>query len=248
MTGEKKWVVITGATSGLGEHTAKRLLDTGYHAVVTGRNKERLRETFAPYGGRAFLLPYDMSDLDGIEPFAAQVFAEVGPIDGLVIAAGVSKVMPMSLIKKPVLESVFGINTFAGMMLTSSLTKKGRMKNGGSVILFSSLSAHEGAKGQTVYAASKGAIEGFVQTAAAELSDKGIRINAIAPGMVLTRMTETFLAQLSEEQRKRIEDGYPLGLGQPGQISGTIEYLLSEAGKWTTGRTFILDGGRLSRE
>ena len=242
-----KWIVVTGATGGLGENIAKRLLETGYRVVASGRNEEKLEALFGGYGDRALRLPWDMSDPETTAGFADLVFEKAGAVDGLVISAGVSKILPVTMLKKAIIDEVFSINAYAPIMLTGAFLKRGRMNPGGSIILLSSLSAHEGAKGLSLYAASKGALEAFAQAVSAELAQKGIRINCIAPGMLLTQMTEGFLSNLDGGQAKQLEDGYPLGFGRPENVTGLVEYLLGDEGKWVTGQTFLLGGGRFSR-
>jgi NAD(P)-dependent dehydrogenase (short-subunit alcohol dehydrogenase family) len=120
--------------------------------------------------------------------------------------------------------------------------------DGASFVLISSLAAHEGVMGNSVYAASKAAIEGFVKSVAAELADRGIRINCLAPGVTETPMVAEYLKLLTEEQRKAHVSDYPLGIGQPSDIAYFAEYLISEKARWLTGQTFILDGGHLARK
>jgi NAD(P)-dependent dehydrogenase (short-subunit alcohol dehydrogenase family) len=243
----KGWIVVTGASSGIGENIAKFLLDYGYPVVATGRDKAKLESKFNPSRENVKLISWDFSDIDHIEDFVKTVIADVGPISGLVCSAGVTKVVPISLFKRKVLDDIFVTNSYASMMLTGAFTKKNRMKPGSSVILISSVSAHTGGRGLSIYAASKGAIEAFTRAVSAELVERDIRINCIAPGTIMTPMVMAAFEQLDEEQLKLRMNESPLGLGKPEYISRLVEYLISPAG-WTTGQVFNIEGGFLMKE
>lgn len=248
MDDKMKWVVVTGASSGIGKHTALKLLDNGYSVVATSRDSEKLHECFENSWNCA-LIPWDLSDLDEINHYAKAVKATVGEIGGLVHCAGIQKTIPIHMTKTKTILEVFNINTFAAMLLISEFSKKNYFSVGiASYVLISSLAAHEGAYGKSIYAASKGALEGFVKPAAAELMEKGIRINAIAPGVVKTAMVEKYFAQLTGEQKQATYTDYPMGLGETSDIANLAEYLLSEKAKWITGQTFIIDGGHLVKK
>lgn len=235
-------ILVTGASEGIGLATAKKLLDSGEDIVVTARNEDKLRRAF--HEKNALILPWDLND---IGDYAARVKDKVGEIKGLVHAAGTQITLPINMIKEEKIEAVFRINTYAAMLLVSAFSKKGMYEKGSSFVLISSIAAHEGAFGKTVYAASKAALEGFVVTAAPELAKKGIRINAVAPGVVETPMVKEHFEQMSEEQRESMLSEYLLGMGSPNDVANHIEFLISDRSKWITGQTHIIDGGHLAR-
>jgi NAD(P)-dependent dehydrogenase (short-subunit alcohol dehydrogenase family) len=247
MNGERKWIVVTGASSGIGEETVRTLLKAGYYVVATARMERTLKEKFELYEN-VKIIPFDLSDPSTIVEYVKLVNTYCGPIFGLVHSAGIQRIMPIQLIKKEKLTDIFNINTFAGILLISMFSKKAMAANGASFVLISSLSAHEGVAGASAYAASKAALEGFARGAAPELMAKGIRINCIAPGTLDTPMTKEHHAQLTQEQRAKIIDEYPLGLGASSDIALFAEYLISEKASWITGQTFIIDGGHLVRK
>jgi NAD(P)-dependent dehydrogenase (short-subunit alcohol dehydrogenase family) len=246
---DKGWVVVTGASSGIGLKAAELLVSDGYSVIATARNKDKLDELFRNTGGQVRCLPWDLSEMDTIKEYADTVHKEIGQITGLVHCAGIQKTTPIHLNKHKDMLEIFQINTFAAMLLISNFSRKDfYLKNKTSFVLISSLAAHEGAFGKSLYGASKGALEGFIKPAAAELTEKGVRINAIAPGVIKTEMVEAYFRQLSDDQIEKTESDYPLGFGESLDAASLIEFLLSEKSKWNTGQVITLDGGHLSRK
>ncbi len=246
MNGDKT-IVVTGASSGIGRETAHFLLDEGYRVLVTARNEEKLKEDFAG-NENAVILPWDLSDVEQVIPYTKEVYDTVGPISGFVhcAAAGINHLV--SMIKPELLQRHFDVNVYAAMLLTAGFAKKKMITENASFVLISSISAHAGTQGQSIYSATKGALEGFIKGSAYELSQKGIRINAIAPGMVLTEPIRKQMEKIDSEGIDNINKGYPFGLGEPRDISNVIEFLFSDKSRWITGQTIIVDGGFMIRK
>ena len=245
---KKRWIVVTGASSGIGCATAHYLIETGYSVVVTSRNVEILEKNFSKYKEDVKIICWDLSKLDSIKDYAKKVRDEIGEISGLVHCAGIQKMSPIHMVKLDKIIDVFNINTFSAMLLTSAFSKKnGYERNNTSIVLLSSISAHCGVDGNSIYASSKGALEGFVKGVSCELAEKGIRINAIAPGRVMTPMVENFIESLSDVELENAKMEYPLGWGEPENIAEIIEFLLSKKSKWITGQCIITDGGHTVR-
>lgn len=247
---KEKWIVVTGASSGIGKVTAEYLLENDYSVVVTSRNKEMLQKTFDNHDKSKFrIIEWDLSKIETIKDYAKTVKTEVGAISGLVHCAGIQKTMPVHMIKPEKIYGIFNLNTFAAISLVSAFAKKNMyVPEETSFILISSIAAHEGAKGNSLYAASKGALEGFVADVSCELVEKGIRINAIAPGQVQTEMTDKFFENADPVQLENAKEQYPMGFGKPEDIAYYIEFLLSIKSRWINGRTNIIDGGHLVRQ
>jgi len=243
---DRRWIVVTGASKGIGAKTAALLLESGYSVVATARGESDLR---ALYGdeNNAVTIPWDLSDPARVLDYAKTVKEAVGAVSGLMHCAGIEKAFPIHITKPAKIEEVFNINTYAAMLLVSGFSKKGMTCDPASFVLVSSLAAHEGARGRSVYAASKAALEGFAKAAAPELAEKGIRINCIAPGIVATEMTAAYRNQLTEDQWQSLVGGYPLGVGDAHDIAAFAKYLISAEAKWITGQSYILDGGHLVR-
>mgnify|MGYP001347239932 CR=1 FL=1 len=249
MSEENRWIVVTGASSGIGRCTARTIIERSSKVVLTSRTAVKLEETVKGFSEENYaIIPWDLSDLDSLQDYAKKVKETVGPISGLVHCAGIQKTMPLSLLKRQIITDVFTINTFAAIMLVSLFSRSGFFSGEASFVLISSNSTCRGAVGQSVYAASKGAIEGFIPATASELASKGIRLNAVVPGMVKTEMVDDYFKSLSDEQKKAFEDSYPLGLGDPLDVANLIEYLLSDKAKWITGECYKIDGGHMIRK
>jgi NAD(P)-dependent dehydrogenase (short-subunit alcohol dehydrogenase family) len=193
-------------------------------------------------------LRWDLSDVDRIQQYADQVIGEVGPIAGLVHCAGAQLTVPLGMSKPGIVAGLFAINTFAAMELVRCFSRRPAVdERGAAFVLVSSVAAHEGAVGKAAYAASKGALEGFLRAAAAELMPRRVRLNVIVPGIVDTEMTHEFVDRMDAVQRAALGTEYPLGIGQPRHVADLIAFLLSDRAEWISGQSFVIDGGHLSR-
>lgn len=239
---EGKTILVTGASSGIGQATAIECSKLGAKVIVTARNPERLQETFSLLEGEGHL--QIIADISKEEDICSLV-EQVPKLDGVVNNAGVAGTSLVSFYKREEIESMFNTNTMAAVMITKMLVKKKKMNNPSSIVFTSSA---EGVFGSTpangVYGMTKAALNAFMQTAAIELGRKGIRCNTVNPSMVQTRMavpTGAISAEQLEIDRKK----YPLGrYGEPRDIALAIIYLLSDAASWVTGTAFKIDGGR----
>lgn len=242
-----KWVIVSGASSGIGNRTAHTLLDEGYGVIVSSRNEEKLRQSFGD-NENCIIIPWDLSQVETIGDYVEKVKAKVEKVHAFVHSAGMDYTTSVGRIKLEKMTDIFGLNTFAPIMIIKELVRKKMFAEDSSVVLISSLSAHEGAYGKTIYASTKAANEGFVTTAAPELAEKKIRINAVAPGLVMTEMVQKNMDSISQEQREKLEEGYRFGLGETQDVANLISFLVSEKSRWITGQTYIIDGGHLNRK
>ncbi len=236
-----KTILVTGASSGIGAETAVECSRLGATLIITGRNEERLRDTFSRLDG-SFSQCHQLvlSDLTDESSVSALVEA-ISPIDGLVSNAGVNRVKPLSFIKPEDFEYVFQTNTFSGINMIRFLLKKKKINKNGSIVFTSSVSAFYNAPGRALYASSKAALTSLMRSVALELADKGIRANAVHPGMVETKLIHE---SLSDEEREKDMGEYPLKrYGKPEEIAWAIIYLLSDASSWVTGSSLTIDGG-----
>lgn len=236
-----KTILVSGASSGIGAETAVECSKLGANVIITGRNQERLNETYKRL---------DMNDSQSHQQIIADLsnpddvsclVEQIDKLDGLVNNAGVNKVKPVAFLKKEDLEYVYQNNFFAQVYLLQQLIKKKKIKKGASIVFTSSVSTFYNAPGRSLYASSKSALTSFMRSCAVELADKNIRANAIHPGMVETKM---ILENLTEEERQKDMNDYPLKrYGKPEEIAWSIIYLLSDASAWVTGTSLVIDGG-----
>lgn len=237
---EGKTILITGASSGIGRATAIECSKAGAKVVITGRNVERLHETYNHLEGENHvLISADMNKEDDID----RLVAECPVLDGLVNNAGRGKNKPVNFVKLEDLRDVYQTNLFGVALLTKGLLKKKKLIKGSSIVFTSSISSHMTAAGLSIYASSKAAVCGYMRTCAIELGVKGIRSNAVLPGMVETKLINS--GTYTDEDKKKDLNLYPLGrYGIPVDIALGIIYLLSDASSWVTGIELIIDGGR----
>jgi NAD(P)-dependent dehydrogenase (short-subunit alcohol dehydrogenase family) len=235
-----KTVLVTGASSGIGQETAIVCAKLGAKVVITGRNEERLSETFNALEGDGHQMI--VADLNKDEDIDFLV-RECPILDGMVNNAGISKSKPIQFVKRSDLEEIFATNVFGLTLLVKGMLKSKKINKNGSIVFTSSLSSRMTAAGLSVYAATKAAVCGLMRTCAIELGSKGIRSNAVLPGMVETKLIHR--GTYSEEDRQSDRNNYPLGrYGKSEDIAFGIAYLLSDASKWITGTELVIDGGR----
>lgn len=241
---ENKTILITGASSGIGRQCAIDCSKMGAKVVLVARNEERLNETLSNMEGDGHLVcPYNLNNLDGIKDLVAGVVSSIGKLDGFIHSAGVEVTKPLQLLTVDDYETVFRVNSLSGFEFIHQLASIKNMNKGGSIVLIASISGVIGRGSVSAYSASKGAIISACRSMALEFAKKQIRVNCISPGTVLTPLMLSFLDTIDEEKRAKRIDGFPLGLGEPSDISNACIYLLSDASRWVTGQNMIVDGG-----
>lgn len=242
-TGKK--FLVTGASSGIGQSTAICLAEQGAQVVLNGRNQERLEETKARMTGKGHqILAADLGAIEDMTKLFDEMVADGKKLDGFVHCAGIATILPLNMIKRSKIEECMSINLYALLEMTKLFAKK-KYHEGGSIVAVSSIVVKHPAKCQTVYAASKGAVNAAVQALAIELADKNIRINCIMPASTDTNMMRNALDQMPDEVMKKKLDEQLLGLTQPEEIANSIMFLLSDMSSAVTGRAFYADGGLL---
>lgn len=233
-----KTVLITGASSGIGKATAIECARLGAKLVITARNEQRLSETLHLLEGEGHRMI--LADLTKPED-VSRLVGELPQIDGFVCNAGINKRRPIDFIKEEVMRDLFETNLFACVLLTKAMMKAKKINNNGSMVFVASMAARQSSVGNAVYAASKAGIESFSRSCAVEYAHKGIRSNAVLPGMIETPLVTNGL--LSEEDIEKDKAHYLLKrYGKPEEIAWAIIYLLSDASAWTTSTSLVVSG------
>lgn len=239
-----KTILITGASSGIGQATAIECSKLGANVIITGRNKEKLNQTFQMLeenGQTHQQILADITDDSDIDKLVDQL----PKIDGLVNNAGIVFLKPLLFYTRKSIEEILQTNLVSQMLITKAVLKGKKIKKNGSIVFTSSIGGvYSVSIANGIYAAAKNGIDAFMRTAALELGHKGIRVNSVNPGM-----TETKLAvndnDLSAEDFEKDKKTYVLGrYGQPKEIAWGIIYLLSDASSWVTGTSLKIDGGK----
>ena len=234
--------VVTGAASGIGYAVAAKLISIGRKVAAVDLNAERLKERFGD-NGDVLQIACDLTSTDGFKTLTSGIKASFDGVDGFVHAAGIDSMAPLGMILPEVMQRLFAIHAVFPVHFLGWMSKKMNHAPDSAAVFISSLSAHEGAKGHVAYAAAKGAVEGLLKPAAAELLDKGIRLNEVVLGVVETEMSQGWIRKLSPEQQDALKGDYPLGLGTPEGVADVVAFLLSGCSGWMTGQKIICDGG-----
>lgn len=239
-----KNILITGASSGIGEGTAQLLADLGAKCVLVARNEERLKKVLdsMPNAGHRYYV-FDLTDVDNISDLMNKIVAENGPLDGLVYCAGVSDTRPIRSCEYKYMRSVMDVNFFAYHEIIRCMMKK---KNHGTdchIVGISSCASAVGQKGQGAYSASKAAMDAVSRVLADELASKGAVINTIRPGMIRTEMYKKFLEETGREPGEGMDKRQILGIGEVEDVAGMAAFLLSPLSKFITGSNIPVDGG-----
>lgn len=232
-----KTILVTGASSGLGAQTAIECSKAGATVILTGRNLSRLEDTLNKMEGEGHkALPADLCEIEKLPDFCK----DLPVLDGVCLCAGITKSVPAKNIKEEDIKSIFDTNIISSIVLMKNILKNKRINKGGSIVFISSIATSYAAMGNSIYAASKGAVNSYAKVLALELAPRAIRVNVIQPGIVPTNiLSDSF----SREQFEQEASKYPLGFGEPSDIANGMVYLLSDASKWVTGTVLNIDGG-----
>ena len=238
--------LVTGGASGIGLAVVERLLAGNKQVAVADLQSERL-DAFHQNHPFVKVFAKDLMTPNAPNELVTAVIQECGPIRGFVHAAGFDRMELLHLAKEETLDRLFCIHAKVPILMCGRISKRGNFQENASFVMISSLSAHEGAIGHASYAAAKGALEGFIAPAAAELAKKRIRLNAVVLGVVKTPMSESWISNLDEAQTNALHASYPMGIGTPPDVASMICFLLSNESKWITGQKIVLDGGHSIR-
>jgi NAD(P)-dependent dehydrogenase (short-subunit alcohol dehydrogenase family) len=246
---EGKTIVVTGASSGIGQQCAISCSQMGARVVLIARNEQRLAETLSQMNDvRHLSVSIDLTDFDVLKEKVKEIVSAVGPIDGLVNCAGISTTLPLKLMDAQKMDEYFHSNVFSAIELTRNFCQMGNVKKeGASFIFLSSIMGMVGDNCKSLYSMTKGALLSAVRSLACEYARKKIRFNAISPGAILTPINRDLPHMKDPEARAALEAKHLLGLGETTDIANACVYLLSDASRWITGQNLIVDGGYTAR-
>ena len=243
----EKTALVTGASRGIGRAIALTLGQAGYAVAVNYAGSEAAAEAvkneIIAAGGKAFTLQGDVSDPEDVEHMFEKIKEGFGFLDVLVNNAGITRDSLLIRMKESSWDEVIATNLKGNFLVLKAAAAMMIRRKKGSVINISSVVGLTGNAGQVNYAAAKAGVIGMTKAAAKELASRGIRVNAVCPGMTETDIMSHLAA--SEEQLEEDRKTFPLKrYGKPEEIAWAIIYLLSDASAWVTGTNLLIDGGR----
>ena len=241
-------ILVTGASSGIGMAVALLCNQMGAAVIANGRDHTRLQDLKKTCANpeQMHIEPRDLlEDMDTLPQWVAGLRQKYGKLTGLVCCAGYAAVMPLRAYDRSAAAGIYDIHVHAPLLLARGFAdKRNNSGHGSSIVFLSSAAALAKEAGLAAYGGAKAAVQAATISLSRELAPQGIRINAVAPAMVRTPMSEKYFAMLSPESRDQALAAYPLGIGTPDDIAQAIVFLLGRASKWITGQTIVMDGGR----
>jgi len=234
-----KTILVTGASSGIGRGVCIDCSKMGAKVHLMARNEERLNETLSQMEGDGHEIhKVDLCNTDEINTLVDNLSV----VDGIVLCAGIIKTMPVKNITEEAMMEIFNANILGDIKLCSRMLKKKKISRGGSVVFISSVSTFNVKVGNSLYSATKGAVNSFAKAMALEVSKQEMRVNCIQPGFVPSNILSSGAIE-EDDFLKFYAQRHPLGFGTPSDIANGCIYLLSDASRWVTGSIFTIDGG-----
>ena len=245
MTG--KVAVVPGASRGIGRAIAVDLARAGADLALFGRDTLALGETKAAClaareGARVTMHVADVSDEEAVSAAIAEVLAESGRVDVAVANAGQAKDGLILRFKSADLDRLIDVNLKSAFYLSAAVAKPMMKQRSGSIVFVSSIVGLAGNPGQSAYAATKAGLLGLAKSLAKELGSRNIRVNAVAPGLIETAMTSEMPGAAREHYLNTIALGRA---GTPEDVAPVVTFLASDAARYVTGQTLVVDGGFL---
>jgi 3-oxoacyl-[acyl-carrier protein] reductase len=243
----ERFALVTGASRGIGRAIAVDLAARGHDVALLGRDTMALTETAAAVeaarpGARAVVRTVDVTDSAALDGAVAAVLADFGRLDTVVANAGQSRDGLILRFKPADLDRLIDVNLKSAFALSAAVAKPMIKQRGGSIVFVSSIVGISGNAGQTAYAATKAGLLGLTRSLAKELGSRNVRVNAVAPGLIETAMT----AEMPDAARAAFLGGIALGRpGTPEDVAGVVTFLASDAARYVTGQTIVVDGGGL---
>lgn len=240
---EGKVALITGGGTGLGFAMAKAMIDAGAEVILTGRREEVLRDACEKLGEKAQAIPFDVTHTEEAKPLLSRIIKEYGRIDVLVNNAGIHCKKPVEAVTQEDLQAVMNTHVFGAYALSQAALPYMRQQKSGSIVFVSSMSAYIGLTNVTAYSAAKSAVLGLTKTLSSEVSADGIRVNTVVPGFIDTPMFHQAVDADLPRQQKILGHTPMNRYGTPEDVAWATVYLASDASRFVTGTSLLVDGG-----
>jgi len=236
-----KVAIVTGSARGIGREIALRLAEAGANIVISDiADAEPVAEEVKKMGRQSLAVMTDVTSASDVAGLVEKAIEKFGRIDILVNNAGIARDQLLMRMSDEDWEAVLNVNLKSVFLCTRAVLRHMVKQRWGRIISISSIVGIVGNPGQANYASAKAGIIGFTKTIAREVGSRGITVNAIAPGFIVSRMTE----QLSEEQKGEMLKRIPLGsLGTPRDVAEAVAFLASEEARYITAQVLGVDGG-----
>jgi NAD(P)-dependent dehydrogenase (short-subunit alcohol dehydrogenase family) len=241
---EGKVAVVTGGNSGIGLATAKRFLEEGAKVAISGRSQKTLDEAVQALGKDVLAVKADTAKAEDIEKLLSAATRKFGKIDVLFVNAGVAKFAPLTDTTEALFDEQFDINIKGAYFTVQKALP--HLNDGASIIFNTSVAGQTGTPATSAYSATKAALRSLTRTAAAELAERNIRVNAVAPGPIVTPIFgRTGLPQpVIDDWAKDLLGKVPMKrFGQPEEVAGAVAFLASSDASYITGVEINVDGG-----
>lgn len=240
-----KIALVTGGNGGLGLATAKRFLAEGATVVITGRRQNQLDAALAELGDGASGVQGDISKLDDLDKLFSTIKEQHGRLDVLFANAGLGEFSPLGEITEAHFDKIFSVNVKGTLFTVQKALPL--MSRGGAIVINGSITSIKGTPAFSVYSASKAALRSFARTWAVDLKDRGIRVNVVSPGTVITPGYKNELG-LTDEQiedlKRQAAAATPSGrAGTPDEIAKAVVFLASGESSYVNGIELFVDGG-----
>jgi len=234
---EGRHILVTGASSGIGEAAARLCAQMGARVIACGRNEERLQKVVSGLAGEGHqAVTGDLTDPAGRQA----VIDAVPALDGCVFSAGAAALAPARMVSQRHLDTMFAVNYDSPVLLTQALLAKRKIARNASLVYVTAVAEHIGPNATGAYAGAKAALKATVRSIAVEVAPQGIRANCVSPGFVATPMLEGLQAVMNTQEKTALA---PLGTIEPDEVAAGIAWLLAPASRWVSRSSLVIDGG-----